>query len=283
MEFYINGAATEAATAGRNFGDILGELDERLEAAGSVMMAIELDGRNVDPDELPTLALKGAEEAGRVDIRAESSASMRAGAMRTLLEFLSALSEAQGEDIAELRDAFERYRSAFGGLFSVEEESFLAALSDDLANGAQALAASIPKLRSFFGERLAEIEDPVGGMRSAAKLFDSLKDDLKEVPVRMQTGKDADAIRTMMVAVEVINKAVRLLPGFSLAVPGSSSMRIGEQSWGEFFSSFNDMLRELAGAFENKDGVLIGDLAEYEILPRLEALFMATAEATEAR
>ncbi len=283
MEFHINGVATEIDTNGKSFGDILGELDGNLETAGSIMMAIELDGKNVDPDELPALAARSATGPGRVDIRAESSSSMRASAINTLLEFLSAIGGAGEHDMDAVRDTFGRFRSAFGGLFSVEEESFLAAFTEDIEGGSGKIAETVPKLRSFFGERLAELEDPVGSMQGAARLFDALKDDLKEVPVRMQTGKDADAIRTMMVAVEIINKAVRLLPDFSRAVPGASSMEIGQKSWGEFFDGFNGMLRELAGAFESKDGVLIGDLAEYEIIPRLEALFSATARVSEGR
>ena len=39
------------------------------------------------------------------------------------------------------------------------------------------------------------------------------------------------------------------------------------------------MLKELTGAFENKDAVLIGDLAEYEILPRMRSFFSAMEEA----
>ena len=47
----------------------------------------------------------------------------------------------------------------------------------------------------------------------------------------------------------------------------------------EFYGSFNDVLRELTGAFEHKDAVLIGDLAEYEVLPRMRDFFAAMREA----
>jgi hypothetical protein len=50
----------------------------------------------------------------------------------------------------------------------------------------------------------------------------------------------------------------------------------------EFYGSFNDVLRQLTDAFEHKDAVLIGDLAEYEILPRMKSFFAAMREALPA-
>jgi hypothetical protein len=43
----------------------------------------------------------------------------------------------------------------------------------------------------------------------------------------------------------------------------------------EFYGAFNGVLRSLTEAFEHKDAVLIGDLAEYEILPRMRSFFEA--------
>jgi hypothetical protein len=279
MDIFVNGSAANLDLEGRTLAELLGELDERLEAAGSIIIAIALNGQNIAPEALPGLASTVVSGPGRLDIHAESSSSMRASAMRTLLEFLDAVAQSDGAELGSIRDTFERYRGAFSGLYSAEEESFLVALSEDLASGPAALQLSLPKLRSFFSERLSELEDPVASMKGAARLFQAIKGDLKEVPVRMQTGKDAEAMRSMMLTVELINKTVRLLPEFTKTLGAAADMAIAGQSWEDFFNGFNDILRELAGAFENKDGVLIGDLAEYEIVPRLEALFSATEEA----
>ena len=50
------------------------------------------------------------------------------------------------------------------------------------------------------------------------------------------------------------------------------SEKIGDQDFKEFFNGFMAVLPEFLDSFENKDYVLLGDLAEYEILPRLKAL-----------
>jgi hypothetical protein len=120
-------------------------------------------------------------------------------------------------------------------------------------------------------------------MLTASQLFDSIRTDLSEVAVRLQTGKEAEGMRTMVMVVELINKTVRILPDFMRTVPGAAELAIGGRNIGDFYDDFNVVFRELAGAFENKDSVLIGDLAEYEILPRLSAFFDAAGAALEQK
>lgn len=283
MDIYVNGELESPAAGKSSVGEILSEIDGRLESAGRIIVAIAVDGREIAPEEIPSLGAKGLDEPGRIDIGFESSRGMKAKALRTLLEYLDALAAAGPDSLDALREGLRGYRGGFSGLHGAEEESFLAALAEDLEAGLPRAQATAAKLRSVFADRLAELDDPVESMRATERFFATLKPELMEVPVRMQTGRDAEAIKTMMVAVELMNKTVRILPGFFEEATGGTPIRIGERSWSEYFAEFNDMLRELAGAFESKDGILIGDLAEYEIVPRLEALFGAALGALEAR
>ena len=82
-------------------------------------------------------------------------------------------------------------------------------------------------------------------------------------------------MHTMVVIVELINKTVRILPDFIAVLPDSRDLRIDNQTIQEFYDNFNGVLRELMTAFEHKDSVLIGDLAEYEIRPRMAVFFKA--------
>ena len=47
---------------------------------------------------------------------------------------------------------------------------------------------------------------------------------------------------------------------------------VGGMPLQDFYGELNSILEELLEAFEAKDSVLIGDLMEYEIAPRLEQL-----------
>jgi hypothetical protein len=282
----MNGTAPEIAVAGRNVGDILSELDEHAEKAGAIITGIRYNGRDLDAESIAGITKDPADGPGSLELSAEPATDMKARAIETLLQLVEAAAAAQDDETLEAaRNAWASYRSAFDGLYSAEESSFLEAFGMELAeNGtgrlnAAGIGSTAARLASFFGERLAELRDPAAAMLSACHLFDSINTDLSEVAVRLQTGKEAEGMHTMVMVVELINKTVRILPDFMRTVPGAAGLAIDGRAIGDFYDDFNVVLRELAGAFENKDSVLIGDLAEYEILPRLSAFFLATSAA----
>jgi hypothetical protein len=287
MVFNINGVKAEVADSGRTIGEVLSELDEHAENMGMIIVEVRIDDAVINPEGIAAASRKDASGEGTVDLVAEPAAELKARALETLLELARASAQAlesmdpEASDAA--RRAWESYRASFGGLFSAEEASFIDAFLALFNPGAHIAEAGriAGNLDAFFGERLAELRSPADAMMSAAMLFDSIKDDLSEVPVRLQTGKDADAMRTMVVAVELIHKTVRIMPEFMRST-NAGTMEIDGSSMPEFYQKFNEVLRELAGAFENKDGVLIGDLAEYEIKPRLEAFFTAVRRSVVA-
>ena len=43
----------------------------------------------------------------------------------------------------------------------------------------------------------------------------------------------------------------------------------------DYIGEFNAILKELLAAYETRDSVLVGDLAEYELAPRLRCLYAA--------
>ena len=294
----MNGTATKIAVAGRNVGDVLSELDEQAEKAGAIITGIRYNGKDLDADSIAGITGDPADGPGCLELSAESATDMKARAIDTLLQLIEAATAANDEETrTAVRNAWASYRSAFDGLYSAEESSFLDAFGVELAAN-QAKATMLPgreggadnitgiietatKLASFFGERLAELRDPAAAMMTASQLFESIRTDLSEVAVRLQTGKEAEGMHTMVMVVELINKIVRILPDFMRNVPGAASLTIEGKNIGDFYDDFNTVFRELAGAFESKDSVLIGDLAEYEILPRLSAFFLAVRTAME--
>ena len=52
----------------------------------------------------------------------------------------------------------------------------------------------------------------------------------------------------------------------------TSKAKILDLPFDEFYKDFNSILLELTNAFGAGDSVLIGDLLEYEIAPRLDGL-----------
>jgi hypothetical protein len=273
----MNGSPTDVETSGRSIGAVLAELDERAEKAGAIITGIRYNGNDLLAEAIPDITESAADGPGIIELHAEPVADMKARAIDSLLQLVKAAALATDRDTIQVaRKAWSTYRTSFDGLYSVEELSFLDAFVTALdAGNSKAIAEIAAKLTAFFSERLAELQDPLAAMAAASRLFHSLAQDLADVPVRLQTGREADGMRTMVLVVELINKTVRLLPDFVRSVPGAAELRIEGKDVGDFYSDFNHVLRELASAFENRDSVLIGDLAEYELLPRLKAFFTA--------
>jgi len=308
MRITVNGApiALEAKDSD-SLGVLLAEADELLDKAGSVIVSLSVDGEEVDAEGYARCAEKPASLVDRVEIRAENTASIKLRALETLLELL-AIAKRSAEDTAAedtaaedtpsgmsdgpadwkgLRTGAQNMRDAFAGLFAADELSFVQFFADFLDRAGDEpdratrieISAQSDRLASVFNERLAELRSPVGEMRATAALFDERAKELAEIPILLQTGKEDLAMKTVLFFIEIFNKVIRVIPELRRSGVDTAGIVVDGMPMPEFYGSFNDVLRQLTDAFEHKDAVLIGDLAEYEILPRMTSFFAAMLEA----
>lgn len=135
------------------------------------------------------------------------------------------------------------------------------------------LFAFIESANAAIVSRLREIENPAEELaREAAALKQSVEQ-LSEVSVMLQTGRDGEAMAVIVRFVELSTKITRLYP--ILKATGGidfAQLVVEGVSFPDFYAQFNTILGELIDAFTSEDSVLIGDLLEYEISPRLETL-----------
>ena len=125
----------------------------------------------------------------------------------------------------------------------------------------KAASALVDELRDGLGRRIAEASRPGETMsRRAAGLRESLGR-LPEVSVLLQTGRDRAAMEIVIGFTDIVQSVLDLLP-FLPPDPGR----------GKLITELTPFLRDLVSAFGSKDSILIGDLLEYEILPRMERL-----------
>ena len=108
--------------------------------------------------------------------------------------------------------------------------------------------------------------------RMSAKEITDVIELLKNVPVEMQSGKDVHAKQTIIKLSDVMNAFCNTITWSSLFPETFGSIKVGENSLSEFLADLSPILKDFSDALENSDSVLIGDLAEYEICPRLESL-----------
>jgi hypothetical protein len=311
MRITVNGEpfAIEARESG-SLGELLAGADDLLDKAGSVIVSLRVDGEEVDAEGYARVAERPAASVGSVEIRAEDAAAIRTRALETLLELL-AIAKRSAEDTAAedtaaedsslgkpndgdgtldwpgLRTGAQDMRDAFAGLFAADELSFVQLFAELLERAGDRpdkasrieISAQADRLASVFGERLSELRSPVAEMRAAAALFEARSGDLADIPVLLQTGKEDKAMKTVLYFIEIFNKVIRVIPELRRSGVDTASISVGGAPMPEFYGAFNDVLRQLTDAFEHKDAVLIGDLAEYEILPRMRSFFAAMGEA----
>jgi hypothetical protein len=120
----------------------------------------------------------------------------------------------------------------------------------------------IQAARVVVQDRLAEILNPEKEAADVSRLLLAVKPILENVPVLLQSGKDREAMQSVLSYTELVLKAIRIL----------SRKNEGQEAREAFCREFNGILNELTGAFEARDSVLIGDLFEYEIAPRTDRL-----------
>jgi len=131
--------------------------------------------------------------------------------------------------------------------------------------GRQGLALIEP-LRERVSLRFRELADPQGALRLLAGLLDRCIQEVSDMSILLQTGRNRQAMEVMLRFSELLQDLVRVVGRELGEAP------IGDKTLPEFYKELNGVLGELIEAFQARDSVLIGDLMEYEVAPRLQAL-----------
>ena len=137
------------------------------------------------------------------------------------------------------------------------------------ASATEDIIREIADLRTLIASREREYREPERELALSLGQLAGMTDLLIEVPVQLQTGAESAAMRTIITLTELMARVVRLVP---MVVPGERPAEIDMAGVRRFTEDILPQLTELKEAFEVLDSVLIGDLLEYEIAPRLERL-----------
>ena len=195
--------------------------------------------------------------------------------------------------LKELAGDFDSIRNQLEQFFSLQKSSsgknditLLESLIDEsgLHEGTLKNRDAVNQIKKLSGgflilleERIRELTQPAKEFKATIELLSKSIEAINEIPVLLQTGKDRDAMATVILFTELSQKLIRLYPilrmsdGFDM----NRKLTTGE-TLEEFYTDFNTILKDLNEAFTAQDSVLIGDLLEYEISPRVENLVTIT-------
>lgn len=120
------------------------------------------------------------------------------------------------------------------------------------------------------------IKDSFSGL---ATVFTELSAKMQEIPVELQKGNNVEASNSIKKLADSIDQFCHIAALASLFPETFSTEKLGNLNLKAFLEDFSPILKDFEEALQNNDTVLVGDLSEYEICPRLQAMSKAISEA----
>ena len=258
----INYTLEEEKTA----GDVLNGLSSWLEKSGLLVGGIVLDDKAVP--------LGGTEwrnrPVGDISSFSVEAVSIREGRVRQLetardyfILLKSAVEAGDEESLEDLADGFDDLKRILPHLLNEgPHPSIMPHLEETLGKGFHnnggTVAMEAARLAILLDSRCREAADPEAEAGSAAAALAAMAESLDDVAVHLQTGKDKQAMETIIRLTEFLQTFMRSLSWIG-----------GSQEIKQIADDMNGIMAELEEALKANDTVLIGDLLEYEIKPRL--------------
>ncbi|HNQ97128.1 MAG: hypothetical protein JW875_02335 [Spirochaetales bacterium] len=118
-------------------------------------------------------------------------------------------------------------------------------------------------------------ESIIKALQDLGKRFTDMIPVIEDIPVLLQTGKDLTVMETIHTFSVDIEQFYRLLPLFPLTGMDATTITAGSVPLGNYPGELAPLLSQLLDALKQRDTVLVGDIAEYELAPRLSELGLA--------
>jgi hypothetical protein len=273
MEITIDGKAADITLESeKNLGDLLGGLEQWLEGGGRRLRGVRLDGRDISADALAGFLDQNLQEIKTVAVKTVGWPELAAEALLYTLEDVDAWSRASFED----RDLILRgWRESAAARFLEEQ------IPDVFTGVEKSLGGrGLPPegLKGFIEERLRELTEPYAELGNMETPVAAVAKRLEDLPLDIQTGKDGRAAETIQLFSRLAEKLFRLLYALESHGLSPKNCAIAALPLENFIEEFSAALKELMAAYEVKDAVLVGDLAEYELAPRLVSLYTTLKE-----
>lgn len=108
-----------------------------------------------------------------------------------------------------------------------------------------------------------------------SELFNQLAVEMEQVPVSLQNGKNIEVSNSIKTLADSIDQFCHVATLASLFPETFNNTTINSINFNDFFAEFSPILKDFEQALQNNDSVMIGDLSEYEICPRLQEISKA--------
>ena len=293
MKIYVNDFELDfKLETEERLSQIISSLQSWLSGEGHHIQSIQVNGEYLDWDQTETWQNQPVKEVERIDILSVNSMELRVRYLHALQQFFTLLKRSLEERniplLKEILSDYESIKTYLDIVFTSSGEEGSATLAgkiDRFLMDSGILSASaipdntneilvlISNLVTIISELIREITNPLAEILNTATLLKQIVPRMEEVSVLLQTGKDKDAMDTVIRFTEFSQKLIRIYPYLKAhGFLDTQNAQIQDLAFDDFYRDFNKILIELTRAFSAGDSVLIGDLLEYEVAPRLEGL-----------
>jgi len=274
MNIHINGkAANITLDTEKTLGDVLSGIEYWISSSGNRIREISADGEVLDPDTLSASFDRDINKIEQLDIAVSAYRELAAEALCSLLFACRSYADAAFEHRAQIAEDWKQSSAA----------DFLRTDVFDIYDLAVAVFSgeglAVQELPAIIEERLKEITTPSEEIAACEALVKTVAARMEALSLDMQTGKDQKAAETIQHFSKTAQKLFRIF--FILESEGFTSdnesrvFSVDELAVKDFMREFNSALTEISAAYESNDTVLVGDLSEYELAPRLLKFFYA--------
>jgi hypothetical protein len=278
VELKINGEKVSLTLEKeKTLAEVMQGVQAWLGAAGFVVTAIHADGQDLMSISAGIWGNTAVDSVKEVDVQALHTADMKVELWQTVDVWLGMLADevkAPGPVLEELlsnlpetlagmkanpflpsgADSLERFSVMFSGRKPAELRRWT-------PEQRQEAAALIGSMRAELSSRIADAAQPREALARCMSDLKSHVQRLPEVSVLLQTGKDKAAMDTIIGFTDTVHSVLALVPFLP-----------PDPERGRLIADLTPVLRDLVAAFDAKDSVLIGDLLEYEVAPRITKL-----------
>ncbi|MFP3089199.1 hypothetical protein LQZ21_02605 [Treponema sp. TIM-1] len=276
MNITINGNPADITLEKeQTLGELLSGIEDWLLGLGHTLSGLQVDGAVIGVDSVADAFQWDLEKIKTVAIKTSTHSELLAEALFTAREALGTYGDALFDQQNRLR---EQWKQSPAGVFLSEKAP---ELYDSMVKTLQGEGLSPQKMEYLIDERLREVENPQKEILSMGGAVTGIVQRLEDLPLDIQTGKDQQAAETVALFSGIIEKLYRLISLLNQQGLLTDEVTVEDLSIQAFIEEFTAALKELLAAYEVKDAVLVGDLAEYELAPRLLKLYSALRSSVE--
>ncbi|GMO39287.1 MAG: hypothetical protein Ta2B_18990 [Termitinemataceae bacterium] len=247
----------------KTLGEVFSGIEKWLSTAGLSISNVEVDGDTSCTADMQNLFDKDIDSVHELKIKTSLVSSLHLEALRQAIETLDLI---KTSDDGKKKIFIDSWITSCGASFIKENDNNCFKLILNAFNN------NDTKLRQNLVERSLEIENmikhPAAEFANMEKNIGEVTQSLQDLPLDLQTGKDAKACAAIEKFTSFTNKMFYLINIIFIDVEKRKRANIETK-----LEEFNGTLKEFLSAYENKDLVLSGDLAEYEIAPRLQVIY----------